>query len=688
MRSPIIRSVGIHTILALTLPILLIAGWAFWWTFNFSQNGISWLSSPDKVARSDISEPESRHFQKDQSLSDFATIDPARVLILSVENQDRDKAIYSIERQADHEYFILQLSAPQPAILLNRFVQLLIASLVLGIGITIYLINFKKSKSQVSFLICHIGSLLVVTGAASLLTNLLPKTITAWTLDTEGVLSILLMAIPFSYGYTFSHTKLLSVDHLSHSRLAGAARYIPYLAVYLAVYAVLFHNLQIELWKEPAITLGMILFLAATMIVAFQVFTRVMNFLLFRGWHDYHIAMKKIGEKLEQKSDLTTKTNLLIQELQKAMQIKCVCLWVSIGEEIHYAQSKNCCVQCLKEAGYSDAALNYLLGNVFAENNTQPFEETFFKILSDPTLSSLNMGSDGGWSTSHPDRLYFPMQAGESLRGLLVLGPKNNGELYSQSDIDVLGVIARQVSTTLENAHLIAELEQRSLDHARLHRQLLFVRELERKRLARELHDQIVQLLVGLGFGLSKIKRNADGGLREEIDQLQSNLHEILVEARNVCSDLRPTVLDSQGFVPAIRSLLREVNSKSSFDLRLEIEGDTEQALPEEIALCIYRALQEGLLNIQKHASARQVNITILLSQNHTSFILEDDGKGFILPSRLGDLTVAGHFGLVGLVERVELIGGKVKIITSPGNGCQITVDIPVSQKYLTTSTN
>lgn len=148
---------------------------------------------------------------------------------------------------------------------------------------------------------------------------------------------------------------------------------------------------------------------------------------------------------------------------------------------------------------------------------------------------------------------------------------------------------------------------------------------------------------------------------------------------RRICSDLRPPVLDSLGLVPAVRSRLRELESRVSLQVRLQVEGDEEQDLPEEVALCLYRVLQEAVLNVQKHAAARRVVVAVRLRPEAVTLSVEDDGRGFVLPPRLGLLTNEGHFGLLGLQERLELVQGTLRVTSAPGQGTRLEAHVPLT---------
>ena len=243
-------------------------------------------------------------------------------------------------------------------------------------------------------------------------------------------------------------------------------------------------------------------------------------------------------------------------------------------------------------------------------------------------------------------------------------------------------MVIRQASVALKNTYLVAELQQRILECERLHRQVLYASEEERKRIARELHDQIIQELIGLNYQLSELRVELALGLDSRLARLQEEVRHLLSDVRGICADLRPPVLDSLGLVSAVRSRIHEVESQKALRIRLVVEGNEEQDLTEEIALCVYRVLQESLLNVQKHAAAQRVDVTLQISSAEVALLVVDDGNGFNMPQRLGLLTSDGHFGLVGLRERLDLVRGTLEIISAPGKGTRLEAHVPLADSY------
>jgi signal transduction histidine kinase len=267
-----------------------------------------------------------------------------------------------------------------------------------------------------------------------------------------------------------------------------------------------------------------------------------------------------------------------------------------------------------------------------------------------------------------------PILGNETILGLLVLGPKKGREVFSNEDFDIVILVSRHAGIALQNIHLLNELRHRASEIVQLHREIVRAREEERKRLSLEIHDNIIQALVGLNFDLGRLQSEEVSNLREEVRQIVSDL-------RQMCSELRPPTLDNLGLVPAVRSLLRELGTTNGHlpKIQFRVEGDENIHIPEYIALNTYRVLSESLRNILRHARANEVQIRLDLHPEKICLEVKDDGCGFSVPQPLGKLLADQHFGLVGMRERVEYFRGDLSIKSSLGEGTRIVASIPLT---------
>jgi len=234
----------------------------------------------------------------------------------------------------------------------------------------------------------------------------------------------------------------------------------------------------------------------------------------------------------------------------------------------------------------------------------------------------------------------------------------------------------RQLVERLDN-QLVA-LNQLNAALQATQRRLITEREDERKVLARELHDQIIQDLLGLSYHLEEIESlEKSQVLRRDVAVIRQGIRNLVGELRQMCSDLRPPTIDHHGLTAAIDSLAHEWAERSGIQLQLEIDPALGR-LPETIELSVFRIIQEGLNNIRKHAAAHHVRLSLQRTSSTNLLVrLEDDGQGLSVPTDLASLSINKHFGLVGISERVALLGGFMNIESSKGNGTILQVEIP-----------
>jgi two-component system sensor histidine kinase DegS len=210
-------------------------------------------------------------------------------------------------------------------------------------------------------------------------------------------------------------------------------------------------------------------------------------------------------------------------------------------------------------------------------------------------------------------------------------------------------------------------------------KQVTRAQEEERIRIARELHDDTIQALVVLGRQIDDIASGENGMPPEKMAQLEhlrDDTNNIMAGVRRLSQDLRPPTLDRLGLLPALEWLVAEVKKHSGLTVTLHIEG-TERRLHAEAELLLFRIVQEALRNVWRHAQATDVKINVE-TNNKIKITIEDNGKGFYVPDTIGDLAKDGRLGLVGMHERVQLIGGTLKMESKPQKGTTITIEVPL----------
>ncbi len=215
----------------------------------------------------------------------------------------------------------------------------------------------------------------------------------------------------------------------------------------------------------------------------------------------------------------------------------------------------------------------------------------------------------------------------------------------------------------------------------------------ERKRLARELHDETVQSLIALDQQLQMAQKalsrapSPDGDVRQayaaRLDELRAMTTALVEEVRRFSRNLRPIYLEDLGLIPALEMLTRDAAAGAGADAdgklttEFHVTGEPKRLTPErEIAL--YRIVQEALNNVTAHANAAHAHVDASFAENEVAVAIRDDGAGFAIPDRISELAEAGHYGLLGMRERTELAGGWLRIESEPGRGTQIEIHLPM----------
>ena len=205
----------------------------------------------------------------------------------------------------------------------------------------------------------------------------------------------------------------------------------------------------------------------------------------------------------------------------------------------------------------------------------------------------------------------------------------------------------------------------------------------ERRRLARDLHDEVNQALTAILLRLEALAQETPPELTAEVIELKRLVNQAMGELLNLARQLRPTALDDHGLVPAVEAQLKRFAARTGVEARLRTAGDANE-VPEDVQTAIYRILQEALANVGRHAGATAVAVEIEAGDESLELRVRDDGAGFD-PGALarrsdGDGPGAG-LGLSGMAERARLAGGELDVRSAPGGGTTVTLRIARLQK-------
>ena len=260
--------------------------------------------------------------------------------------------------------------------------------------------------------------------------------------------------------------------------------------------------------------------------------------------------------------------------------------------------------------------------------------------------------------------LFVPLLVGDRAIGVIQAFDKLAADRrFSNEDLRVAEMFAAQAGIAVDTATRVArDAFQRAVEG----------QELERRRLARELHDETGQALTSILLGLRSLEERRSDDVDEAVSQLRELVVQTLQDVRRLAVELRPTALDDFGLAPALERLTSTFAEQTGTVVEIESQLG-EERLPADVETVLYRIVQEALTNVVKHAQADHVSIVLQRKEGIVTTVIEDDGRGFA-PGDQGD----GGLGLVGMKERVELVNGRLEIESSEGSGTTLVVEVPL----------
>jgi signal transduction histidine kinase len=224
------------------------------------------------------------------------------------------------------------------------------------------------------------------------------------------------------------------------------------------------------------------------------------------------------------------------------------------------------------------------------------------------------------------------------------------------------------------------EIRQKEQMRSQLVAQVLSAQEDERKRIARELHDDTSQSLTSLLVELKAAEKTCNSpAVQERLTALRALAHKTLEDVHNIAMELRPNVLDDLGLSAALEKYALEYAAKTGIKVDLQISEAARRRWPADIETATYRITQEAIANATRHGEAKNLSIVVSFEEGNLSIIVEDDGKGFDLEEAMAR-SPEQRLGLFGMYERASLIGGRLEIESTPGQGTGIFLEVPIKQ--------
>jgi signal transduction histidine kinase len=361
-------------------------------------------------------------------------------------------------------------------------------------------------------------------------------------------------------------------------------------------------------------------------------------------------SLTEVGDALASELDLPRLLGLIVTRVRELVDARAVLIMVPDGDALRVAAASG-------EVGDDTVGLRFPLGTtksarVLERRRSERADSLLDDPESNPELARRLQARTG---------LYVPLLLhGDRAVGVLAAYDKRAGDgRFSNEDQRLAETLATRAATAID-------LSQRVSRDAL--RRVVEAQELERKRLARELHDETGQALTSILLGLRSLD---EGPATARVRELVVST---LQDVRRLAVELRPKALDDFGLVPALERLLETFHEQSGTAVELEARIGTER-LPPEVETALYRIVQEALTNVVKHAGARHVSVTLTLKTTSVVTVVEDDGEGFA-PDEVA-ATNDGGLGIVGMRERVSLLGGRLEIESAPGAGTTLVVEVP-----------
>jgi signal transduction histidine kinase len=372
------------------------------------------------------------------------------------------------------------------------------------------------------------------------------------------------------------------------------------------------------------------------------------------GWSRQLESLNEIGNALVGELDLARVLDLVASRLRDLLDARVVAIALPVGEDLRIEAAAGDAAPDL--LGASFAAADSKAGRVLSRGASERVDS----VLEDPEVdqgTARRLGARTG--------LFVPLVVRGSAIGVVLAHDKHGPDArFDSNDQRVAEQFAARAAVAVDLTRRVARDSLRRVVEGQ---------EIERRRLARELHDETGQALTSILLGLRAVEeaRSADES-RAAASRLRELVVVTLQDVRRLAVQLRPKALDDFGLVPALERLAETFTEATGISVDLEAQLG-EARLPSEVETTLYRIVQEALTNIVKHAHARNASILLVRRPGTVNAVIEDDGDGF----RADDVR-ADAAGLIGMRERVALHDGRVTVESSPETGTTLAIEVPL----------
>lgn len=368
-------------------------------------------------------------------------------------------------------------------------------------------------------------------------------------------------------------------------------------------------------------------------------------------WSRQLQSLHEIGNALATETDVDSLLGLVVGQLRDLLGARLVAVALPAGEDD------------LRFAAVAGEGSDGLVGIAMprAESKSGRVLERRRSERVDSVIDDPEVNQDIARRVAARTGLWVPLVARDRVIGVLEVHDKEAPGDARFSDDDL-----RLAETFASRAAVAVDLSQRVARDAL--RRVVAAQELERQRLARELHDETGQALTSILLGLRSLE---DGPAGDAVAELHELVVTALQDVRRLAVELRPKVLDDFGLVPALERLTSSFGEQTGLSVDFHSTVG-EGRLPNEIETALFRVVQESLTNVVKHSHARRVSIVLTRRGDTIAVVVEDDGHGF------DPAEAAGGIGLIGMRERLELLDGRLEVESDAGAGTTLVASVPV----------
>lgn len=271
----------------------------------------------------------------------------------------------------------------------------------------------------------------------------------------------------------------------------------------------------------------------------------------------------------------------------------------------------------------------------------------------------------------------LPLVSKSGVLGIMQVDRPAEAEGFTQEDIAFVSALARETAIAMENTRLFEVLAQKEKVLQQLLEKSISAQEDERNRVASEIHDGVIQAMLGIWYRLQNLTSNSCSTeeIKYELVKVKDLLSQQIKDIRKIVYNLRPVMLDTYGLGPAIRTLLQTLQEESKINFELAMEGPN-QRLPANFEMTLYRIVQELFANVIKHSQATRAQVMLINGQEKTVLVVKDNGVGFNVSRPARDRRY-GNLGLASIQERILLLGGACKVESRLGWGTTVTITVP-----------